>query len=282
MPSAGKRLDHAAVLARDRFDAGHEFLVLALRVVDQRNRRRRHRRQRAISPGWFMPSSSTAARCASSRSRSSVSGTPMSLLKLPAVASARVAVPGAQDRRDHLRHRGLAVAAGDRDQRQVKRRRQAPASSPSACAAVGDLQPGQAGRVEAALGQRRHRTGRLRLRQEVVGVEALAAQRDEQVARLQAAGVAVHAPIGSDAVADQRRCRAAARAAWASVIIGAAPLGRGAQPRQLRGLVDVGERLPHAADLLVVLVALAGDQHDVGRRRAPRTAWRDRGARGPR
>ena len=45
----------------------------------------------AISPGWFMPSSSTAARCqqtSSWRSRSSVSGTPMSLLKLPAVASA--------------------------------------------------------------------------------------------------------------------------------------------------------------------------------------------------
>ena len=45
----------------------------------------------AISPGWFMPSSSTAARCCSAvswRRRSTCSGTPMWLLKLPAVASA--------------------------------------------------------------------------------------------------------------------------------------------------------------------------------------------------
>jgi len=40
----------------------------------------------AISPGWFMPSSSTATRWPSRR-RSKVSGTPMSLLKLPWVAS---------------------------------------------------------------------------------------------------------------------------------------------------------------------------------------------------
>ncbi|MCY1365729.1 hypothetical protein D9M68_623170 [compost metagenome] len=42
----------------------------------------------AISPGWFMPSSNTAARC-SGRKRSNVSGTPISLLRLPAVARRR-------------------------------------------------------------------------------------------------------------------------------------------------------------------------------------------------
>jgi hypothetical protein len=45
--------------------------------------------RRAISPGWFMPSSTTATACTPSRRRSSVSGRPMSLLKLPSVASAR-------------------------------------------------------------------------------------------------------------------------------------------------------------------------------------------------
>ena len=40
---------------------------------------------REISPGWFMPSSTTAARCVGRR-RSRVSGRPMSLLKLPSVA----------------------------------------------------------------------------------------------------------------------------------------------------------------------------------------------------
>ena len=40
----------------------------------------------AISPGWFMPSSITASRCVAS-SRSSVSGRPISLFRLPWVAS---------------------------------------------------------------------------------------------------------------------------------------------------------------------------------------------------
>ncbi len=43
------------------------------------------RARRAVSPGWFMPSSTTAARwCV--RRRNSVSGTPTSLLRLPSVA----------------------------------------------------------------------------------------------------------------------------------------------------------------------------------------------------
>ena len=41
--------------------------------------------RRAISPGWFMPSSITAACCAASM-RNSVSGTPISLFRLPRVA----------------------------------------------------------------------------------------------------------------------------------------------------------------------------------------------------
>ena len=39
----------------------------------------------AISPGWFMPISTTALRC-DGRRRSKVKGRPMSLLKLPWVA----------------------------------------------------------------------------------------------------------------------------------------------------------------------------------------------------
>lgn len=47
----------------------------------------------SVSPGWFMPSSSTASRCCAVR-RNSVSGRPMSLLRLPAVAR-RAASPTA-------------------------------------------------------------------------------------------------------------------------------------------------------------------------------------------
>ena len=106
------------VLGGDVGDALHELLVLALRVVDDADRRAaRSQRASAVSPGWFMPISMTAARC-SARSRSSVSGRPMSLLRLPRVASTlRRAEMRAQDRRDHLLDRRLAVAADDGGQR---------------------------------------------------------------------------------------------------------------------------------------------------------------------
>jgi hypothetical protein len=41
------------------------------------------------------------------------------VVEVALVAKAPRAEPGAQDGRDHLRDRGLAVAAGHRDQRQV-------------------------------------------------------------------------------------------------------------------------------------------------------------------
>jgi len=54
----------AAVLARHRRDVLHEFLVLALRVVDQRHGSAATAiaASVAVSPGWFMPTSITAAR----------------------------------------------------------------------------------------------------------------------------------------------------------------------------------------------------------------------------
>ena len=53
----------------------------------------------AISPGWFMPSSTTATRCASA-SCSTVSGTPMWLFRLPCVECA--ASPCAARRMDAI------------------------------------------------------------------------------------------------------------------------------------------------------------------------------------
>jgi hypothetical protein len=52
--------------------------------------------RRPISPGWFMPSSTTAERC-EGLSRNSVSGTPISLFRLPRVAS-RLSSPWAAAR----------------------------------------------------------------------------------------------------------------------------------------------------------------------------------------
>ena len=78
------------MLGRDVGDAAHELLVLALGVVDDDDVGRGHRASSAVSPRWFMPSSMIAARCVSRR-QSSVSGSPIALLKLPWVESTRSA-----------------------------------------------------------------------------------------------------------------------------------------------------------------------------------------------
>ena len=69
----------------------------------------------------------------------------------------------------------------------------------------------EAGLGDAVRADRRDRAGGARLRQEVVRVEALALQRDEQVARAQRARVGVHALERARAVADERRSPAPSR-----------------------------------------------------------------------
>ena len=78
------------------------------------------------------------------------------VVELPSVAKRAVAEPGAQDRRDHLRHRGLAVAAGDGDQRQVKLRAPGGGQLLAAPRVSATCRPGRPASAEAALGQRRH------------------------------------------------------------------------------------------------------------------------------
>ena len=59
-----QRRDDAAVSRATASTLAGELLVLALLVVHQRDRRRRDRRQLRDLAGWFMPSSTTPARCA--------------------------------------------------------------------------------------------------------------------------------------------------------------------------------------------------------------------------
>ena len=174
-------------------------------------------------------------------------------------------MPGLQDARDHLRHGGLAVAAGHRDQRQIEVGAPGLAEIDQCGARVVDEQAVDAGLDEAALRQRGHRAGRLGLRQEVVRIEAFALERDEEITGLQRAGVAVHAQDVGRTVADQRgagqqfvRVLQGHHGAHALLLLPSArwtfaPLDR------------IGERVLDACDLLVVLVALAGDQHHVAR-----------------
>ena len=81
-----QRADQIGMFGRHLAYGAHELLVFPLRVVD-------HgdlvgcaiAAQFAVSPRWFIPSSTTAARC-TSRSARSVSGSPTALLRLPSVA----------------------------------------------------------------------------------------------------------------------------------------------------------------------------------------------------
>ena len=232
-----------------------------------------------------MPSSTTAARCASARRRSSVSGTPMWLLKLPSVAKRGVAAPGAQDARRSSASpwscrccrspRSAAARSAAARPRRAGRsaRRESATSSPA-----GRLRPG------------RVRPARRRRRPPRPGPGSRARRSARRAARRtgrRRAGVRVSLCTRAKAsAASPTSVRRAAALRFASVIIASAqsrPRGGAARRRAGRHVPPapprprrVGERMLDAGDFLVVLVALAGDQHHVGalRRRADGVADR--------
>ena len=194
-----------------------------------------------------MPSSTTAGAMqpASWRSRSSVSGTPMWLLKLPAVAKRAVAEPGAQDRRDHLRHRRLAVAAGHRDQRQAEAR--APGRGerpPSARWLSATSRPAQAGFGEAALGERRDGARS----PSPAARKSCASKRSPRSATNRSPGAALRVSLCTRVdrdrrVADERATAAACACAAPSVIIVVPALAARARERGARLAASVRERV---------------------------------------
>ena len=119
----------------------------------------------------------------------------------------RVALPGLQDGPQHLGDGGLAIAARDRDHGQPQAGAPAPRQLLQGQPGIGHLQARQATVGQATLGQRRRSAGGARLGQKVMRVEALAAQGHEQVARLQAAAVAVHPQQRRGRVAPQQGLR---------------------------------------------------------------------------
>ena len=221
-----------------------------------------------------MPSSTTPARCQCSsswRSRSSVSGTPMSLFRLPCVANAAVAEPGAQDRRDHLRDRGLAVAAGR--PRSAAGEARAPGRGQLAAARAcvsATSRPGQArprpGRARRAPPPRRPACACAR--------KSCASKRSPFSATNRSPGCSVRVSlctraISHVAVADaalesrQQRMRLRQRHHASRLRLRHPSCARA--PPAPRSTSENGCFTPR--DFLVVLVALAGDQHHVARRR---------------
>ena len=193
----------------------------------------------------------------------------MSLFRLPRVAStAVVAGVRAQDRREHLLDRGLAVRAGDRDERRRERARQ--------CA------PGRRARAacrrprSAAAAYRRdtravdHRRGR-RAAARAASRKSWPSKRSPRSATnsspaWSAAAVGRHA--GEPRVARRSRGRRARR----RLRRGASSRSRRASAARASSASENGSAAPR--DLLVGLVPLAGDQHDVAARAPARSPAR--------
>jgi hypothetical protein len=267
--------DRAAVLARDRVDGRHELEVLALRVVDERDRRRGDLRKagdlaRVVHAQLDDRRPAAFAQAQQRQRQADV------VVEVAFGGERRIADPRAEDRRDHLRHRRLAVAARDRDERHREaappRGRELAQRAP----AVGDDEPGQRRLFQATLGERGDGAGGFGIGQIGVRVEALAAQGDEEVPRRDAAGVAVNARDRRRHAADDARVgqhsrrvverhhrRAGRRSRCARCARRGLRCGGRARGERLGGMRRIRERELGAADVLVVLVALAGDEDDV-------------------
>jgi hypothetical protein len=210
--AAGRQCaDDLAVLARHGLDRGHELLVLALRVVDEGHGGRGHGGQRrdlarvvhaqldhgdAVRERVVMPQAQERQRHADLVVEVALGGQR---------SITRPTHVGAQDAGDHLRDRGLAVGAGDGDQRDAVLAAPAGGELAQGYSRIGHQQAGHG--AQATFGDGGHRAGRLRLGQKVRRVKALAAQGDKQVTGLQAAGVGVHALEGDAAVAHELAAR---------------------------------------------------------------------------
>ena len=196
-----------AVFPRHGLHARHEFLVLALRVVHQRHGRRGHAGQHGDFAGVVHAQLHHGHAVCGAQAQQGQRHAHV-VVQVALRGQRGAAVPGAEDGGQHLRDSGFAVAARHGHQRPGKAAA-APASGhlPQRAAGIGRGQAGQAAGLQLRpAGGIHQRAGRAFARgfgQEVGGVEALAAQRHEQVARRERARVGVHAGHGRGRIACQ-------------------------------------------------------------------------------
>ena len=183
----------------------------------------------------------------------------MWLLRLPRVASV---VPDAlEDGRGHFLDRGLAVAAGHADDGHREARAPGGGGVAQRSLRVGNDNLRQR-RCHRRVDHGTGRAGRGGGGDEIVGVEARPAKRDEQLAGLQRARVGGHAGVG--AIGALERAATGFRE-FGQRAAHAPPPAR--DRSAVRNHLLVAERPALTAVDLVVLVPLAGNQHDVGRLR---------------
>jgi hypothetical protein len=167
---------------RDRFDAGHEFLVFALRIVDQAHRRLGDRSQlrdlarmihaqlddcglvRGFQPDQRQRHADVVIQVAAGRQV--LLGTEL----------------GGQDGRDHFLDRGLAIAAGDAYDRDVELAPPVRADLAERRAGIGHHQRRQREAGRQLFYHHGSDAARGDIVQEVMRIETLAAQGDEELA----------------------------------------------------------------------------------------------------
>ena len=199
---AAEPLVDRALLLRDLLHAAHALQVRALRVIDDRHRRLGQSSEigdfaRMVHAHLDHRGAVKVAQLEQGQRQADV------VVQIAARGQHRLlaeAVPTrlrTQDGGAHLLDRGLAVAAGDADQRHGKAcapgRGQRPEREPGV---VHDQQRQRRIRVRCRPGgidHRRRCTGLGRGGNEIVAVEALAAQRDEELSGCQRTAVGAHA-----------------------------------------------------------------------------------------
>ena len=199
------RCEHCAVLARDLGDTLHEFLVFTLRVVDERDRRRGDGGEgggfaRVIDP-------QLDHRCAVVRAQFQQRQRQADVVVEVALGRERVRLAEmlAQDRRDHLLDRGLAVGAGDGNERNVEMPTPIRREPPERKTRVFDDEKRNVPLRNIGFLDDRCDGSPFPCRpDESAPVESLAAQSDEQCAPLERAAVGRHG-IEADVLTDEAR-----------------------------------------------------------------------------
>jgi hypothetical protein len=204
----GQRGQHRAVFFGHGLHGVHEFQVLALRVVHQGHGGLGNACQQGDLAGVVHAQLDHAHAVRGVQAQQGLRYAD-GVVEVAARGKRGILRVRLQDGGNHLCDRGLAIAAGDRDQGQVELRTPRSSQVAQGLQAVGHFDARQPGGLQAALGQGGHSAAGAGLGQKVVGVKALTAQGHEQIARLQGARVRVHARQGRGAIAHQACARLA-------------------------------------------------------------------------
>src|SRR5690606_24586632 len=182
-----------AVLAGGCLDRAHELLVLALRVVDEGHTGLDDLGEPGDLPRTIHPEFDDGRAVLLAQAEDGQRHADF----IVEVARSRQALLAAdrlrEDGREHLLHRGLAVAAGDRDHQRVEPAPPATGKLAERAAGIGHAQGRHPKSGDGALDHDRRGATLAGLGREIMRIEALAAQCDEQLAGAKRPRIGTHA-----------------------------------------------------------------------------------------